>query len=384
MRPLKVALVSRFPAGIDRPHGGVESATVAIVEALRGCEAIDLHVVTLEPGRAASTVEPAAGWTVHRLRALQLPQVADLWFGPGHRRLVGYLMALQPDLVHSHESYGLGLGSLPMPHVITVHGFDHLNLVADDAQLAWIRALLWEWVTRRGLAKQRHIVSISPYVRREIERLTDGEIYDIENPVDERFFEASCKEPFDRRDRVLCAGWLSERKNTIGAIEAFGVAVRAGAPGKLVIAGEVVQPSYGERVRARVKHLGLDDRVEFVGSLNRDDLLAELGRARALLLTSRQENAPMIIAEAMAAAVPVVASNRCGIPFMVREGETGFLVHPDDSGSAGERLTRLLLDAQLAESFGARARAAALDRFHPQRAARRTLELYRGLCSGRF
>jgi glycosyltransferase involved in cell wall biosynthesis len=380
VRSLKVALVSRFPARIDRPRGGVESATVANVVALSRCASIDLHVVTLERGSAERCVERAADWTVHRLAGSRVPQVADAQFGPGRRRLTRYLLDLKPDLVHSHEFYGYGLASLPMPHVLTVHGFDHLNLVAEAARLAWLRAPLWKWVERRGVAQQRCIVSISPYVRKQLEAITDAKICDIENAIDERFFDPSCGEPFECRTRVLCAGWLSARKNTLGAVEAFAVAVGSGVPGELIIAGPVLDPAYEQRVRARIVELDLGDRVKWVGSLDRDALLRELGRTRALLLTSHQENAPMIIAEAMAAGVPVVASNRCGIPFMVREGETGFLIEPDDPSGAGERLAQLLRDPELAETFGARARVDATDRFHPDRAARRTLDLYRSLC----
>lgn len=379
MKPLKVAIVSRFPDRPDRPAGGIESATVALVQALCGCESLDVHVVTLEPGRPADDVEVAAGFTVHRLRAPKLPQVADVWLGPGRRRLVRCLLQLRPDVVHSHEVYGLGLPPLPMPHVITVHGFDHLNLVADASRLAWLRAPIWERLLRRGLARAQHVVSISPYVRGMLQSLTSAEIHDIGNPIDECFFGARCREPFGQRDRVLCAGWLSERKNTLGAVEAFGEAIRSGAPGRLVLAGFSAQPSYRRRVEARIDDLGLRDRIDVPGSLDRGALLAELARTRALLLISRQENAPMIVAEAMAAGVPVIASDRCGIPFMVREGETGFLVDPDDRRGIAERLARLLSDDALAARLGAAAADDAAQRFHPRRAARDTLELYRRL-----
>lgn len=84
----------------------------------------------------------------------------------------------------------------------------------------------------------------------------------------------------------------------------------------------------------------------------------------------------MGIEEAMAAGVPVLASNRCGMPFMVRHGETGFLVDPEDKYDIAARL-RLLLDSQsLRETMAVRARTHALERYHPQKVALRTRDVY--------
>ena len=85
----------------------------------------------------------------------------------------------------------------------------------------------------------------------------------------------------------------------------------------------------------------------------------------------------MGIEEAMAAGVPVVTSNRCGMPYMVRDGETGYLVDPHDPADIARRLEALLTDDALRSSMGKQATAIALDRFHPDRVARRTVEVYK-------
>ena len=73
----------------------------------------------------------------------------------------------------------------------------------------------------------------------------------------------------------------------------------------------------------------------------------------------------MGIEEAMAANVPVVASNRCGMPYLVRNGETGYLVDPADADDIAARLGLLLHDDELRAAHGARARQIACERFHP-------------------
>jgi glycosyltransferase involved in cell wall biosynthesis len=84
----------------------------------------------------------------------------------------------------------------------------------------------------------------------------------------------------------------------------------------------------------------------------------------------------MGIEEAMAAGVPVVTSNRCGMPYMVRDGESGFLVDPNNLDDIAQRLRQLLANDELRRSMGAKGREIALDRFHPAKVAARTREVY--------
>ena len=84
----------------------------------------------------------------------------------------------------------------------------------------------------------------------------------------------------------------------------------------------------------------------------------------------------MGLAEAMALGLPVVTSNRCGMPYMVRHGETGFLVDPNNPQDIAARLHQLLADPDLRQRMGQAARGFASERFHPDRVAERTVRVY--------
>lgn len=84
----------------------------------------------------------------------------------------------------------------------------------------------------------------------------------------------------------------------------------------------------------------------------------------------------MGIEEAMAAGVPIVTSNRCGMPYMVRDGESGYLADPVDISDIAQRLKSLLLDEELRNAMGVRSRQMARDLFHPDAIARRTRHVY--------
>ncbi len=373
MTRMKIVVFSRYPRECGRPKGGIESVTVTLVKALAKLADMDVHLVTLEGDREKSIVETDGSVTVHRLPGLGWHQMLDIMAGPGKKRLLEYVTKLDPDVLHSHETHGLMLGNLPFPHVFTVHGFDSANLISNSDRFARLRSVLWSRVERRGLAKQKHIISITPYVRDKIRASTKANIYDIDNPVDERFFKI---EGADGSPRVLCVGWLNERKNTLGAVEAFGRIAREHPEARLVLAGEAQEQEYAERVKRAIRDNELENRVEMPGHINYERLIEELSQASVFLLPSRQENAPMAIAEAMAAGVPVIASNRCGMPFMVKDGESGFLIEPDDTEDIARRLDQLLGGDSLRPSMGAKGREIALQKFHPAEVAKRTREVY--------
>lgn len=90
----------------------------------------------------------------------------------------------------------------------------------------------------------------------------------------------------------------------------------------------------------------------------------------------------MGIEEAMAAGVPVVTSNRCGMPYMILDGQSGFLVDPNDPRDIARRLGQLLENDGLRRSMGAKGREIALDRFHPAKVATRTRDVYRRAIEG--
>ncbi len=375
---MKIAIVSRYPSDSRHPKGGVESVTVVLVKALAQLDDFDVHVVTLEYNRKETAVEKDGAITVHRLPRSHWPEMLDIFIGPGRRRIVHYIMDLKPDILHTHETFGLGLGTLSIPHVFTVHGFDHANLIADSARHAWIRSWLWKYIERRGLTKQKHIISITPYVRTMLDRQTQANIYDIDNPVDERYFNISgCSEP----GRILCVGWISERKNTLGSVEAFALIADRFPDARLIIAGEAKEAQYLNRIQQSIEKHAIGGRVKMLGHINHEQLMEELVRASVFLLPSLQENAPMAIAEAMAAGVPVIASNRCGMPYMVAEGQTGFLINPESTEQIADRLAKLLGSEQLCRKMGQAGRQVAVERFHPHAVAQKTRAVYERICA---
>jgi glycosyltransferase involved in cell wall biosynthesis len=81
--------------------------------------------------------------------------------------------------------------------------------------------------------------------------------------------------------------------------------------------------------------------VRLFGLIGTPQVRSELGSRRPCSLVSLEENSPMASRRRWRARVPVLTSNRCGTPYMVRHGETGYLVDPFDVADVARRLTTL-------------------------------------------
>ena len=375
---MKVAMVTSYPRDPLAPRGGVESVSVNLVRALARRPDLEIDVVTTEPGLSVPMVEDAGGFRVHRLPRGEGPLLREA-VGPGRRRVQAYLRGLRPDVVHSHDFYGLMVKGFEAPRVFTVHGFIHADTRVSGQRLPRLRALLWQLFEVSGWRDQPHVISISPYVRERLTHRVGGRIHDIDNPVAEEFFSVEAR---PREGRIFCAALVEPRKNTLGLVEAFARLTSRGLDARLRLAGSVGDAPYARRVEDRIAALGLKERVDILGPVRSPRVREELAEAKVFALVSLEENSPMGIEEAMAAGVPVITSDRCGMPYMVRDAETGFLVDPRDSAEIADRLGELLANEDLRRRLGQKGREVALERYHPDAVAARTAEVYRRAVAG--
>lgn len=108
------------------------------------------------------------------------------------------------------------------------------------------------------------------------------------------------------------------------------------------------------RLEALAQTLGLTDAVHFLGT--RNDVPAILAAMNVMLLTSKMEANPVSILEALSSEVPVVATRVGSVPATVIDGETGYLVAPDDVANLAEKVTGLLCHPEHAQRMGRRGR----------------------------
>ena len=160
--------------------------------------------------------------------------------------------------------------------------------------------------------------------------------------------------------RLVCVGRLCEQKGQLLLVDAVERLVRSGVPIELVLAGDGEMRA---EIEGRIARSGLQRRVRITGWIGSNEVRAEILAARALVLPSFAEGLPVVLMEAMALGRPVVTTFVAGIPELVRNGESGWLVPAGDVEGLTEALRQCLAatPSELAQ-MGERARARVLQR----------------------
>ena len=220
MFPVRIVLVTAFPADPHAPRGGVEAVSAILTRALAREGDVDLHVVTADDACREPSVTTWGGAQIHRLPWTARRMLSGA-IGRDGARVRDYVTALRPDFVHAHDTYGIMLRSFGGPRALTIHGFIYADTRVSGERLSTLRSYIWRAIETAAWARYPHLISISPYVRDRVTGVVTGAIHDIDNPIDEAFFTVPRA---DIGARVFCAASITPRKNTRGA----GRRVRAG------------------------------------------------------------------------------------------------------------------------------------------------------------
>lgn len=156
------------------------------------------------------------------------------------------------------------------------------------------------------------------------------------------------KKPIDEKTRIISVGRLVEKKGHEYAIRAIKKLIEADIDIEYVIIGDGPLRRYLEEV---VLDLGIYDEVVFTGEVTESELLKYYKESHILVLPSvtassgDMEGIPMVIMEAMAMGMPIVSTFHSGIPELVQDGVTGYLVPERDVGKLADVMKTLIAES---------------------------------------
>ena len=169
---------------------------------------------------------------------------------------------------------------------------------------------------------------------------------------------------------LFCLQRLAPIKRVDVAIQAFAALCQKRDDVVLIIGGK---GSELQKLRQLADDLQVTDQVRFVNFIADEDLNAYFALADLFVFSSAYETFGIVLAQAMAAGVPIVAANNTAIPEVVLDGETGLLVPSVDGTTSwnamADAIDRLLADEPLRQKMGAQARARAVAQFDWRRVA---------------
>jgi|SRR5579875_172818 len=308
------------------------------------------------------------------------------------------------DLVHSHTWYANFGGYLSqelygIPHVMTSHSLEPLRPWKQEQLGPGYR--LSSWAERVAAHQADALIGVSKAMAADILRVypsvEPARVKVVHNGIDtDQYFPDPATDALERngvdpaRPYVLFVGRVTKQKGLVFLLEA----ARMFAPEAAVVicAGAPDTAEFGREVRSRVEELARQrSGVTWVEQmLPRQELVQLMSHASVFVCPSIYEPFGLINVEAMACGAPVVASAVGGIPEVVLDNETGFLVPFEPSGdpfgtpadpaafAAGiaERVNHLLEDPELGRRMGAAGRRRALEHFTWAAVAAKTVAVY--------
>lgn len=247
---------------------------------------------------------------------------------------------------------------------LTVHGpeeFEHGAQLSLDVKIA----------------NAAFVATVSEWSCRELFRRCDAghhdKIFLVHNGVDE-WFVSFPPIPIADTPQLLWVGRLKAQKNPLLLVHAVQQLAAQNIPCVVTILGDGSLRAELEREIARG---GLENAILLKGWANRSDILSHLVASRALVLSSRAENVPVVIQEALVQERPVVSTNVGGIDELVQDGVTGWLVPPDSVDALAHALRcTLTTDPAQLEQMGKMGRRHMLENFDTTRQAKQLLALF--------
>lgn len=297
-----------------------------------------------------------------RLRSFPTPlRVGQRWCWWPRRVLLDHLGAFHPEVVHLHDPT-LGALQVPgpvhqlgLPLMITAHALP-INVVhivhAPRRLRRWIESYLWHLAARQ-VAHFEAVITPSVFAAASYARHAGGHPIPISNGVNlQRFHPSSggADKPAALAERfgldpcqpvILHIGRIDREKDVDVVIRAAARAMDQ-VDAQLLVVGDGTDR---QRLLGLARELGIGDRTVFTGFLGKDELPDVFRLATVFAISSRIEAEGIVVLEAAASGLPIVAVRATSMPELVERTGCGYLVEPGDAVGMADRLVDLMRDA---------------------------------------
>lgn len=293
---------------------------------------------------------------------------------PYVRKLV---RSIKPDVVHAHYASGYGTTAKFLgfkPWILSVWGSDVFTFPK--------KTVLHSILVKNNLRSASAVASTSSVMAKEILRICP----EVDN-LKVTPFGVDC-ELFSRREMaeddksIFVIGTVKSMNESYG----IDVLIRAFAYAKFNLGLEhsrllLVGSGKNSDLKALASSLGVGGDVYFAGGVLHSEVPNYLAKLDIYLALSRSESFGVSILEASACGVPVIATRVGGLPEVVVDGETGFLVAPEDYVSAAIKIVELVSNHELRDLMGRNGRVYVEKNFSWQACANNMSSLYREVAS---
>lgn len=303
-------------------------------------------------GIAPILLANAAEGLRHPIRYLKTLRLALRHRAPGAAKFVWALFHFLESIVlarelrqrgvcHLHNHFAnagatvglLASAYLDLPWSLTLHGISETDYPAGLTLAAKIEAATFvACVSWFGRAQAMRITPPACWAKMEIVRC-GVELGDTPS----RPPSAALPD----RPQIICVARLSPEKGLFGLLDAIKLLEQRGLVCDLVLVGDGPERS---ALESYSRQLNIGSRIVYSGRLDEQATLAAIGDADLLVLPSFMEGLPVVLMEAMALGIPVIASHVAGIPELIEDGVSGLLFRPADWYDLADKIEQMFAD----------------------------------------
>ncbi len=250
--------------------------------------------------------------------------------------------------------------------IVESHGDFERNLFLQRRiRFPSIYQFLMKAIATFSLRRADSLRAVSETTKKQLERWTSRKaIVKFPAWTDIEVFQNAGSSVRHKTERfILYVGVLIPLKGVHFLLESFARIANEIKGTKLVLIGKANDSGYAETLMKMTQSLGIDQRVTFIGAMPQSELAEFMAQAHVLVLPSLSEALGRVLLEAMACGTPVIGSAVGGIPDMIQDTNTGFLVEPGNVPALTEKIIWILEHPKEASTMGRRARQFARNYF---------------------
>jgi glycosyltransferase involved in cell wall biosynthesis len=220
----------------------------------------------------------------------------------------------------------------------------------------------------------KNIIHLSNFSKNKISNSNYFNEVVIFNSISPKFFDIPFK--VNTSNKLLYIGIVDNNKNLLFLLKILKSLVDQQKNFFLDVLGGFSNVIYEKEIFDFIKSNNLENNVSFKGWVLQSEVLFYLNNSDILVVSSKHESLPMVIAESMAAGKVVLASDVGGIPEMINSGFDGFLFNLNQPEKLIEMLSKLHDNFQLVSTLSKNAKDSAFEKFNSTKIAKKTLDFY--------
>ena len=302
------------------------------------------------------------------------------------------------DIIHSQSFAGAGIikyKASKLPIIITLHGtfLNEIKSALNSNSLkGYVLAsylflkMLADKSDRLLLSNANKIITVSYQLCNDVKKqynIPEEKLIVIPNGININKFRPTnvddLREKLNLSGKVILTVGRIEKQKGYHLLLKILPDILKNHDVKLVIVGT---GSYLPNLKKMAVKLDISDKVIFTGKVSDNDLLKYYNLADIFAFpTLRMEGLPLVILEAMACEIPVVASRIGGIPTVIENGRDGFLIEPSNLKELKDKILMLLEDERLAKRIGKNARSKVVKKFSVDKMIDDTIKVYEEVIS---